>query len=99
MLVRIQSSALIGPDGVADCIGPSEGPGPGSNPGRDTGYEAPCECAGRARQCSELQDEVRFLGEALKLILSLECAGFARDSAKVEDQVQFLARTLAMMSL
>ena len=32
------------PDGVADCIGPSEGPGPGSSPGRDT--HAACECAG-----------------------------------------------------
>jgi hypothetical protein len=25
----------------------------------------PCECAGRARQCSKLQDQVRFLSEAL----------------------------------
>src|SRR5688572_4360172 len=38
------SRSCLCPDGVADCIGPSEGSGPGSNPGRDT--NAACECAG-----------------------------------------------------
>jgi hypothetical protein len=61
MLVRIQPSALDGPDSVADGIGPSEGPGPGSTPGRDMVLRV----CWTARQSSKLQDEVRFLGGAL----------------------------------
>ena len=39
----------------------------------------PCKCDGPARQTSNLQDEVRFLGGVLKYEVSLECAGFARE--------------------
>lgn len=63
MLVQIQSSALC-PDGVAECIGPSEGPGPGSNPGRDTHSRSLRVCR-IARQSSKLQDEVQLLGGLL----------------------------------
>jgi hypothetical protein len=47
-----------------------------------------------ARQSSELQDGVQFLGGALSENTSSECGGFARDLAKVEDQARLLARTL-----
>ena len=47
-----------------------------------------------ARQSSELQDGVQFLGGALSGDTSSECGGFARDPAKVEDQARLLARTL-----
>ena len=56
------SRSCFCPDGVAECIGPSEGPGPGSNPGRDTGLRV-CRIA---RQFSTLQDEVRLLGGLLR---------------------------------
>ena len=46
-----------------------------------------------ARQTTNLQDGVRFLGGALDE-MSSECAGLARDRANVVDQVRFLARTL-----
>ena len=52
-----------------------------------------------ARQTSNLPDEVRFLGGALRKILFSECGGFARDPAKVEDQVRLLARTLNDVAL
>ena len=52
-----------------------------------------------ARQSSELQDEVQFLGGALNENTSSECGGFARDPAKVEDQVRLLARTLTTTAL
>ena len=87
-----------GPDGVADGIGLSEGPGPGSTPGRDIWRRGPASVP-EARQSSKLQDEVRFLGEALtadNYILSSGCAGFARDFAKVADQVRFLTRILTV---
>ena len=45
-------------------------------------------------QTSNLQDEVRLLGEVRFNKLSLECAGLARDPAKVEDQVRLLARAM-----
>jgi hypothetical protein len=65
MLVQIQSSALVRPDGVAERIGPSEGPGPGSNPGRDTDSRSLRVCR-IARQSSKLQDEVQLLGGLLR---------------------------------
>ena len=51
-----------------------------------------------ARQTTNLQDGVRFLGGALER-MSLECAGSARDRAKVVDQVRLLARTLENVAL
>jgi hypothetical protein len=55
----------------------------------------PGECAGIARDASNVEEGVQFLYWALNLLNvfpSSECAGFARNPAKVEDQVQFLAR-------
>ena len=51
-----------------------------------------------ARQTTNLQDEVRFLGRALER-MSSECDGSARDRAKVVDQVRLLARTLDNLAL
>jgi hypothetical protein len=51
-----------------------------------------------ARQTTNLQDGVQFLGGALER-MSSGCAGSARDPAKVVDQVQFLARTLNNVAL
>ncbi len=83
--------------GVLDRITASEAVGPGSIPGRAIKRKRGLRVCWNARQISNLQDGVRFLGGLLgesQKNSSLECAGFARDSAKVEDQVQFLARTL-----
>ena len=52
-----------------------------------------------ARQTTNLQDGVRFLGGALSENTSSECGGFARDPAKVEDQARLLARTLENVAL
>jgi hypothetical protein len=54
------------PDGVMDRTEPSEGFSPGSNPGRDTFDELyGLRVCRSARQFTELQDGVRFLGGLL----------------------------------
>jgi hypothetical protein len=91
MLVRIQSSALCPrPDGVADCIGPSEGPGPGSSPGRDT--DKPCGCGGRMTVFEAVgRGSIPRWGTDTTV---LGVCRNAREPAKLVDQVRFLARTL-----
>src|SRR5262249_33458540 len=87
MLVRIQSSALerVNPDGVADCIGPSEGPGPGSSPGRDTERQSVSRVCRMSTAVFETARRGSIPRRGTETKTSLGCAGFACDPAKVED--------------
>ena len=57
------------PDGVVECIGPSEGPGPGSNPGRDTDSRSLRVCRS-ARQFSKLHttNRIHAVGARVQLL-------------------------------
>ena len=79
------------PDGVVDCIGPSEGPGPGSSPGRDTDC-MPCECGGRMTAFEAVgRGSIPRRGTFPNCPWSVVDA---RDPAKVVGQVRLLAGTL-----
>ena len=75
----VGSLQKVNPDGVADCIGPSEGPGPGSNPGRDTERQFRPWSVLDARDRAKVVDQVRLLARTLERVQKRKGSGFSKE--------------------